>query len=510
VSLPGTGRHAGCWIAAIGGLLLHAQLASAQDGQIAPAPGPGWATIDPGMRLQFHRLLIDVPTRDRSGGWQLAADLGRPAAPLLWDMLAAEKADVSNRVVLLAAALLAGGTHEDDRLFAWLAQQKPMLEERTIAAMGVALGPSRTRAAPQFWQRFLGGAKTTDPLLGVAVRLASVRFPDTGDGAPVLVADDGDPGVAAATAFAGLTVPPSLAARLWAQRDANPHAQLFWRGALLGAARRVGTTAVPDGLLERARELMASSGDAMGPVRAAATWLLAVAGELQPVGAWRGDLPLLRVATGSRASAQRLQPWLTAQAQARDEEPERLAVAYALSRPPQVVLAERQQWSADPRIARHVAVALAWAVASPASGVAPVDDSMPGLPEWSFVRAASGGTVERGATCADARLQAALMLLAGGRLERAPLRALLEETLWRWGSHPQLAPWELERLLLRDLLLGGSRPGGNKYHVNVPEQRRYFPGGLDRNDEFFRIAVELYEFALRPRAPMPAEARLPD
>jgi hypothetical protein len=34
------------------------------------------------------------------------------------------------------------------------------------------------------------------------------------------------------------------------------------------------------------------------------------------------------------------------------------------------------------------------------------------------------------------------------------------------------------------------------------------PSGLDRNDGFFDVAVPVYEFLVRPRAPMPAEARL--
>jgi hypothetical protein len=217
---------------------------------------------------------------------------------------------------------------------------------------------------------------------------------------------------------------------------------------------------------------------------------------------------LLRVAAGHLPSAQRLQPWLKAEPLPRDLEPARLAVAYALSSPPATVIAERQVWGAEPRIARHVAVALAWRVAGAGAQVAAIDSSMPELPEWSFVRAASGGSVERGATCDDQKLQAALALLANGRLERAPLRALLEEALWRWGSHPHLAPWELERTLVRDLLLVGSNPG-NKYQPG-PQHQRYLPSGMDPGDGFFTIAVELYEFLQRPRAPVPAELRLPE
>ena len=46
------------------------------------------------------------------------------------------------------------------------------------------------------------------------------------------------------------------------------------------------------------------------------------------------------------------------------------------------------------------------------------------------------------------------------------------------------------------------------YQVNVKAHFRYFPSGLDRNDHFFQVAVQLYEFLRHPRAPMPAELRL--
>ncbi len=492
-----------------------AQLAPAQAGAGVATGGPGWITAkDEQLRERFRQLLLAVPT-NLPAGWQLASDLGRPAAPVLWELLQAERGRVENRLVLLAAAMLAGGHHEDDRLFAWLDQQKPMLEERTLAAMLVALGPMRTRPVANFWPRFLGGAKTPEQLLAIAVRLASVRFPGSADGAPVLVADDdGDPGLAAATAFAGLPVPGSLAQRLWSVhdrlREPSGHAGLFWRGVMLAAARRAPAEPLTDATLERARELMQLTGDELAAVRGAAAWVRAVAGDLRAEGSRINELPLLRIAAANLASAERLRPWLTPRPQPRDVEPQRLAVAYALSRPPQVVVDERQTWAADASIARHVAIALAWRLAGTAPAGAPVDATVPDLPEWAFVVAASGGQVERGATCDDPRLAAALALLANGRLDRAPLRALLENTLWRWGSHPHLAPWELERAFVRDLLLAGAHAGGPKYQPNVPVQRRYFPSGLDRGDEFFTVAVALYEFLLRPRAPIPPQLRLPE
>ena len=89
----------------------------------------GWISLrDERFRERFQKLLLNEPTRDLEAGWQLASDLGRPAVPLLWDMLADQKAMVERRLIVLAAAVLAGGPIEDERLFEWLEQPKPMLE----------------------------------------------------------------------------------------------------------------------------------------------------------------------------------------------------------------------------------------------------------------------------------------------------------------------------------------------------------------------------------------------
>ncbi len=490
---------------AIGVWWLSAQFGLAQEATAVATDGPGWITRkDERLRDRFRQLLLAVPTRDLASGWQLASDMGRPAVKVLWELLAKENSDVEHRLVLLAAAMMAGTTHEDERLFGWLDQQKPMLEERTMAAMLVALGPSRVRPMPNFWPRFLGGAKTPEQLLAIAVCLASVRVPGSQEGAPVWVSDD--PGLAAAMAYAGLAVPTSVTSKFWNLRAPERHADLFWRGALLGAAREPAVARQADALLERATELMRLPGESLAAGRSAATWLRAVAGDLR-ADEPRLDIGLLRVATGDLAAAQTLQVWLSPEALPRDLEPQRLAVAWALSRRPEVVIEQRAVWSADARIRRHVAVALAWRLAGAASPTA-IEVSMPDLAEWNFVRAASGSSVDRGASCDDAKLAAALPLLADGRCDRVTLRSLCEETLWRWGSHPRLAPFELERLFLRDVLLAGSNAGGNKYQTHLPPDQRYCPSGLDRGDRFFSVAVALFEFLVRPRAPLPSEHRL--
>ncbi|MBZ0153562.1 MAG: hypothetical protein K8J09_18715, partial [Planctomycetes bacterium] len=96
------------------------------------------ARRDNPFRQRFEQLLVAAPTRDLAAGWQLARDLGRPVAPLLWDMVQREEADVQPRLALLVAAVIAGGPAEDERLLRFLDVQKPMLEERTMAGLLMA------------------------------------------------------------------------------------------------------------------------------------------------------------------------------------------------------------------------------------------------------------------------------------------------------------------------------------------------------------------------------------
>lgn len=460
-------------------------------------------SADDKVRDRFRHFLLAVPTRDLSAGWQLATDLGQPAVPLLWDMLKAERSDVGQRLRLLAAAMFAGGPLEDERLFAWLALQKPMLEERTLAALVLAMGPMRTRAVPNFWTRLLGGQKEPELILAIGARLASVRFPGSAEGAPVIAVND--PGLVAATAFAGLPVPASMEDRWWNLRATERHAELVWRGGMLGAARTLDRSPRgQDSWLERATEVMRLP---EGPAasRAVAVWLRACGRDLRPEGSPL-DVAMLQVATSDIAGAMRLQPWLGPVPQPRDDAPQRLAVAYALSRRPETVIAERALWLPDSRIARHIAMALAWSIAGEAKP-APVDIHVPDLPEWDFVRRVSGCRADGERASDDPALQALLDLCRQDRISQTALRRSLEEALWRGGSHPRLSAVELEHALIRDLLLAGSNPG-NKYQSHLRQDLRYSPGGMDRNDAFFAIAVAAFEFCAEPRSPMPAEHRL--
>lgn len=462
---------------------------------------------DETYRATFERLLLGGADRDLERGWQLALDVGRPAAPLLWEMVQDKKSNVGRRLIVLAAAVLAGGPGEDDRLFAWLDSQTTMLEERVMVGFLLAMGPRRTRPMPEFWNRCLGPSKQTQPILAIAARLAAARFPGSEVGAPSITAED-DAGLAAATAFAGLPVPLGLATRLWNQRGAaERHSDLFWRGALLGGLRtRTDDPQSLAGLLEHAREVMELQSDPYAPVRAAAALLRARTNDTRPDGqrpGWR----LLQLLASEPRAAQSLQPWLSAVPPGlNDEGPHRLAVCYVLSREPGVVVAERQQWGNDPRIRGHIAIALALRLLGEASPH-PIEVQLPEVPEWFFVQWASGVKVRADATFGDQVLETLAKLAADDRLPRATARTALEDTLWRWQSHPGLGIFENERLLVRDLMLLGSRRGG-KYVPSRNAHKLYQPAGIDKDHEFFNVAVPLWDFLSQPRLPMPAEYRL--
>ena len=492
--------------AAIGLLSWSAQPAAAQDPGGHGNGAVGWVTSrNEKVRAELGKLLLAVPTRDLAAGWRLAADLGQPVVPLLWELLAEERSNVGRRLAVLAAAVLAGGPNEDERLFAYLAQPRPMLEERCLSMMLVALGPQRTRPMPDFWSRSLGPAKTPEQVMAIAVRLAAARFPGTSAEAPAL--SDGDPGVAAAAAFAGLPVPASVASPLWSLKSAPRHSELFWRGAFLGACRLGSSgSAVAEGLRGRAREVQALPGANLAAARAAATMLRSRLRDHDPDGA-RLEWQLLELAVAEIDTARRLRNWLSAAPSPRVDEPQRLAVSYVLSRSVADVVAEREVWGGNGKIARHVAVALAWRMAGEGHRQ-PTGVDVPDLPEWYLVRWAAGDRLGEPPAFDDAQLATAARLAAEGRLPPVAARRLFEETLWRWGSHPGLGAWVQERLLLRDLLLVGSHPGGGKYVPQVRPELRYRPPGLGPDDVFYDVAVALFDFLSTPRAPVPAEHQL--
>jgi hypothetical protein len=240
-------------------------------------------------------------------------------------------------------------------------------------------------------------------------------------------------------------------------------------------------------------------------VRAAAALFLARIGEVRGDGP-RPDWQLLQILASEPAGAAAMQAWLAPGPHGLNEDPRRIAVSYAMSRAPEVVIAEQQRWSLDPRIRTHVAVALAWRLLGEEQP-RPIDVSLPAVPEWFFVRWASGAAADpRDAASESEILQRAARLAAAGRLPRPVLRQLLEEALWRWGSHPGLCMWENEAMVVRDLLLVGSLPGGKFTHASL--EQRFRPGGLPPNNVLFDVAVALYDFLSRAPLPLPPEHRL--
>ncbi|MGK0153458.1 MAG: hypothetical protein ACI9SE_000402 [Neolewinella sp.] len=469
---------------------------------------------------RFTELLLTVSSRDLHAGWQLARDLGRPVAPVLWQMLSSERSNVDRRLVLLIAAVLAEGLGKDARLFELLDQRQPMLQERIIAAMLMALGPHRTRPMEDFWSRCIGPNVEPEPLLGLAVRIACARFPDAAKGAPTTQSED--PGIVAAAAFSGLRMSSQKQKKLW--RGQGRHAELFFRGALLGEGWRYDIYGEPPTLLDRASELLGKGEEPLQAARAAAMLLRARLGVLDPKGD-RPDWRLLQLVASQSASRRALQTWLSPSPLAREEDLERLAVAHALYQPVLKTVEALREWSADPEVRRHIAVALAVRLAkgdvlrgendqetsASSSALASTEIiklHLPDLPELRFAVWASGGTFGDGPKCADPQLEQLASLISAGRVSREVVRANLEEALWRWGSHPGIGPWQQERLLIRDLMLVGSTRGGGEYQSHIRSELRYVARGLDRSDTFFSIAVEMYEFLSRPVAPVPAQYRL--
>jgi hypothetical protein len=293
-----------------------------------------------------------------------------------------------------------------------------------------------------------------------------------------------------------------VAAKLWNLKTPERHAELFWRGALLGGARSCSDGASPqEGLIDKSRRVMEPGSDQ--GARAAAAWFRARV--LDFSAAAELDASLLQVAAADPATARLLQGRLGPTPPPRLDDPQRLAVCYVMSRDPEAVIADRAVWGAEERIRKHVAVALAMRLL--ADEQPRRLDALPAVPEWAIVRWAASSAMEA-VVLDDPPLQAAVELAAAGRLSRPVMRNLLEEALWRWGSHPGLGMRDNERLLLRDLLLVGSNSGGGKYQPQVRPHERYRPQGLGPDDPFFTVAVALYDFTSRPRLPLPPEYRL--
>lgn len=463
--------------------------------------GPWISVADRRYVSRFRDLLLSDARRDLEVGWALAQDIGRPVAPLLWDQARREGSNVDKRLALLIAALLAGGVSGDERLFDFMSQQKPLLQERTMASLWIALGPRRNRPRPDVVKRLFGPNKEPEDLLALAVWLAAARFP--GSGSDVAQVSTSDPGLLGGAAFAGIPVARTVTQRHW--RREHRHSDLFVRGALLGQGRRLSQEGEAPGLVEHASRFLREDSGAAADVRAAALLLLARSGRLDTeIGqlGWQD----LQLAASQRASSATLAARLRGAPMARDPEPGRLAAAYGLWVPVSRIVSESADWASDARVRGHIAVALAARICA-AESVDPIGVVTPAFPEWTLVRWVSGAPDVAAEMPADPRLASLFKLALQGRASRRAVGKELEETLWRWGSHPGIGPWEQERAFVRDLLLVGSR-GGGRYQPEVVTHLRYSPTGLDRDDTFFDLAVGLFEFTGRRRDAMPDEYRL--
>jgi len=506
------GRHWWCLPSLIGLCLLLAQPALPQDRQAAARSGPGFVPLrDERWREAFERLLLQTASRDLPKAWHLALELGPAAVPLLADMLQGEKQNSGRRLGVLAALFLAAGADDEERWAAWLDQRTALTEDRALVGLLLAMGPRRVRALPDFWPRLLGPQRPAAPLLQLSSRLAAARCPGAEVGAP---APDDEPGALAAASFAGLPVPAAWEARWWQTSRPERHAELFWRGQLLGAARNPARAIEDqDGLsppgfdatLRRARELLEAGSQSMAPVQAAAAALLGRAHQLPSAGR-RLDPGVLLLLCSDRRNCEALAEWLPAAPPPLAEHPGRLAVAFVLGRSPKEVLAEQRVWWPMAGVRRAVALALAWQwLDRPHAAVLePVADD---LPEWFFVRWAAGQTPAAVPAFSDPQLAAAAGLARAGRLPRAQAREVLEAALWRSGDHPGLTLREQEHLLVRDLLLLGSRPAA-RFLAHGRRTQIYLPPGFDAGHPWFEVAVPLWDLLSQARLPVPAEYRL--
>lgn len=490
------------WSVPIGILAHGPQRAIAQEPTAAPVTV---AAEDARLRERFASLLLAASTRDLQQGFSLAAGLGPVAAPALWAMHAAEKSNMHRRAAALCAACIAEGPSGIDRTVSILDDRSP-LHDRLCVALMAALGPVQQRTRKDFWPRILGrNQKEPEPLLLVAALLASSRWSGAGADCPQGLLRTTNPGIVAAAVYAGAPVPEPVLAPFF-RREPPAHASLVHRASLLVPLLR--REPIAEGLQQQALAFLQAPREENAPLRELAALVLSHAGVPPVEGEPRPDWQRLCALAADPRSAAALAAWLPPSPQPLDEPGwPQLAVAYAFSRSVDTILAERAQWHMAPAFRRHVAVTLALRLCAEAAPQ-PIPLRLEGLPEWEFVRWASGvQELDVRALPEDPELARGLVLCAEARIDKGALRGLLEETLWRWGSHPGRLLYRAQGLLVRDLLLAGSLPG-QRYPVGLPDHQRYLPAGLGNENAFFRVGVEAYEFMKAKAPPIPAECRL--
>lgn len=421
--------------------------------------------------------------------WQAAREAGPSGSAALWRLLGATTNDEA-RLQTLAALVCCGGTAEDARLWRWADAAGRSPRERAFVAFLFAIGPRRPTARPDS----LGGARGNSAFLSIALACAANRF---ADGAPLAEVDAGqDPGVAAAAAYAGAPLRAGGGQPFRGDR----HESLYWRGALLGAARGEPSAATR----ERALALRTLPGDGNASLRAAAWWVAARARDATTADD-RPEIVVLEALAGDAAVRARFAPWFDGAVGPRHEQPTRLAVAHAFVAPVRDLVSANAAWRAVPEVEAHVAVVVALRLMEARDEAVALPDG----PAWMPARVAMGQAADEASLAsatADLRLRAAMRARAGGRIDDAGYAQALAAALWRWGSHPDLAPWRLDREFVRDVLLAGSQAGGGRFQPHVPPAQRYQPEGMGRSDPWFRVAVAAYDCLEPSTWPAPASA----
>jgi hypothetical protein len=471
----------------IGCAVVTSQPASAQAASVDATEAMGAADAkDDFLAARFRPMFLGRAS-DPVAGWNLAASLGPAASPVLWRLLEGLAAGES-RFALLAAIQAAGGAGEDDRMLRWIDAPGRSARDRMFVAYLLAAGPERAQARADLYARLRG----PNDMAELLARLAAARFPGV-EGLPAVLAD-GDQGLAAAALFAGSAV------REFPPRGTR-HETLFWRGALLGAARqRQGGE-----LRERALALRQERSEGFAGVRQAANWLLAGLAEPALTNA-RPDDETLAILVGDPGMRTRSASALATSRSLRAEPEPAMAVAHVLVSEIDEAIASCAAWAAAPS-ARSACFALAFRLlVDGKSGAVP---SLPGAPAWAVVRAASGAAVAGFADVGDEAVARAAAAFTAGRLPAAAFADTLELAVWRAGAHPGLVPRRLERDFVRDLVLAGSQEGGGRYQPHVPPAQRYVCAGLGREEPWFHVAIAFHEWSATPRGAIPAAARWP-
>lgn len=451
------------------------------------------------FRSEFAGLLDDANPAGWQPGWQLAQDCGRAVSLLLWDLWKSEASRLNRRLLVLGALGQAAGAAGDQSFDDVLAQMKD--QEKVMSTMVLALGPRRPHGMDNL-------ARLTDRDQEMVVRVAAyAALSRYGTETPELTSrgDRADPGLFAAALHAGLRPGPQELEPWFRAGNRQPkHAHLVWRGFLLADL-----SPDPDRneRLERAQRVYTNAIESILEVRdarRAAALCLARLGDptlvLDAIGQPDPEFLVLMATVPAmrRAMPGEWFPPVPTTVRLGATERRRLAVLYALKRPVEGVLSDAEQWAGDEEIRGAVCLALAWRILGGERVGGPVPAAVTRIAEGAWVQWAAGEQPSFSANGRDDRiLSQAAGLARAGRLPVAGARQVLEQALWRSGSHPALGHVEAEIALLRDLVLSGSNHVSAK--LNVSPTDRYLAAGIPGSDlDFFKIAYEYLGFAAVP------------